>query len=138
MDPDNDDEILKVYGGSKPNDLNNILHTFHDSEDEISTMQISHYYDWDGLRDIMISNKGDFSLLSLNIQSIRAKFDKFNCLLKYLNENNCTFSAICIQESWLKENDDTSLLEIPGYTLIHQGTRCTNHGGLVIYLQLSS
>ena len=135
MDPSTDDEILKVYGGSNSNNLNNLLHTFHDSEDEISTMQHSHYYDWDGLQDIMITNKGDFSLLSLNIQSIRAKFDKFNSLLKYLSESDCLFSAICLQETWLKENDDTSLLNIPGYNLIHQGSRCSEHGGLIIYLQ---
>ena len=29
---------------------------------------------------------------------------------------------------------DVSLLHIPGYKLIHQGSRCTRHGGLVIYL----
>ena len=130
-----DDEILKQYGGTKLNDLNDLLHTFQDSDDEVTTMQHSHYYEWEGLRDILISNKGHFSVLSLNIQSIRAKFDKLMSLLKYLNEKNCNFSAICIQETWLKENDDVSLLHIPGYHLIHQGTRCSAHGGLIIYLR---
>ena len=74
-----DDEILKAYGGSKSNDLNELLHTFQDSEDEITTMKHSHYYDWDGLTNIMISNKDNFNLLSLNVQSIRAKFDKLMC-----------------------------------------------------------
>ena len=98
-------------------------------------MKHSHYYDWDGLTNIMISNKDNSNLLSLNIQSIRAKFDKLMCLLKYLDDNNCpSFSAICLQESWLRESDDTSLLNIPGYNLIHQGTRCSKHGGLIIYL----
>ena len=98
-------------------------------------MKHSHYYDWDGLTNIMISNKDNFNLLSLNIQSIRAKFDKLMCLLKYLEDNNCpSLSAICLQESWLSDTDDTSLLNIPGYNLIHQGTRCSKHGGLIIYL----
>ena len=35
----------------------------------------------------------------------------------------------------LKSTDaDVSLLHIPGYKLIHQGSRCTRHGGLVMYL----
>ena len=136
MYPVTDDEILKAYGGSKPNDLNDLLHTFQDSEDEIPTMQHSHYYDWDGLTNIMISNKDNFHLLSLNIQSIRSKFDKLMCLLKFLNENNCPrFSAICLQETWLDSDTDTSLLNIPGYNLINQGKRCSEHGGLLIYLQ---
>ena len=134
MDPNVDDEILKQYGGSKSNDLNEILHTYQDSEDEIQTMQHSHYYEWDGLRDVMISNEDNFKLLTLNIQSIRSKFDKFISLLEYLNEKDCHFSAMCIQETWLKDNDDVSLLQIPGYQLIHQGTRCSEHGGLIIYL----
>ena len=29
---------------------------------------------------------------------------------------------------------DVSLLHIPGYKIIHQGSRCTRHGGLVMYL----
>ena len=66
-----DEDILKQYGGSKLNDLNTILHTFHDSDDEITTMQHSHYYEWEGLRDMMVSSNDYFSLLSLNIQSIR-------------------------------------------------------------------
>ena len=57
MDQNLDDEILKQYGGSKLNDLNSILHTFQDSDDEITTMRHSPYYEWEGLRDIMISSK---------------------------------------------------------------------------------
>ena len=91
MDPNTDDEYLKQYGGSQKNDLNRLLHTFQDSDDEVTTMQHSHYYEWEGLRDIMISSKGNFSLLSLNIQSIRAKFDKLMSLIKYLDEKNVPF-----------------------------------------------
>ena len=30
------------------------------------------------------------------------------------------FSEICIQETWLRHDQDTSLFEIPGYNLIHK------------------
>ena len=34
-------------------------------------------------------------------------------------------------------NSDLSLLQLPGYQLIHQGSKCTKHGGLIIYLNES-
>ena len=44
------------------------------------------------------------------------------------------FGAICLQETWLSSDADVSLLHIPGYKLIHQGSKCTRQGGLIIYL----
>ena len=34
----------------------------------------------------------------------------------------------------LTSDADATLFEISGYKLIHQGSRCTRHGGLIIYL----
>ena len=45
------------------------------------------------------------------------------------------FSAICIQETWLRNNQDTSLFQTPGCNLIHKGKICSEHGGLIIYLK---
>ena len=42
--------------------------------------------------------------------------------------------AICLQETWLTSDADLSLLKLPGYNIIHQGTKCTKHGWLIIYL----
>ena len=50
-----------------------------------------------------------------------------------LNTENCTFGAICIQETWLNDNDDVSMYNLPGYNMIHQGNVCRGHGGLIIY-----
>ena len=44
------------------------------------------------------------------------------------------FGAICLQETWLSSDADVSLLHISGYKLIHQGSKCTRHGGLIIYI----
>ena len=44
------------------------------------------------------------------------------------------FGAICLQETWLASDTDLSLLQLPGYNTIHQGSKCTRHGGLIIYL----
>ena len=44
------------------------------------------------------------------------------------------FGKICLQETWTSNDSDLSLLQLPGYQLIHQGRKCTSHGGLMISL----
>ena len=74
------------------------------------------------------------TILILNIQSINAKLDNLYPVINNLSSMGLYFGAICLQETWLSSDADVSLLHIPGYELIHQGSRCTRHGGLVIYL----
>ena len=47
---------------------------------------------------------------------------------------NFKFSAICLQETWLTDNDDLCLFSLPGYECISQGKHCSGKGGLVIYV----
>ncbi len=44
------------------------------------------------------------------------------------------FSVIYIQESWLIEGGDTSLIQLEAYKCIPQGKSCSSQGGLIIYL----
>ena len=44
------------------------------------------------------------------------------------------FDIICIQETWLKRDIDVSLLQLSGYSLINQMKSCSEHGGLIIYV----
>ena len=76
-----------------------------------------------------------FSVLSLNIQSINAKFDSLFIYLALLAEHNVNFSAICQQETWLDPHQDVSIFHIPGYKLINRARSCSAHGGLIIYLK---
>lgn len=55
-------------------------------------------------------------------------------MIHRLAEQKCFFSAICIQESWLVEGEDTSDYELDGYKLLDQGRHCSSKGGLIIYL----
>ena len=129
------DEILRNIGGKSKNNLNEILNNFTDTDFEIDTFSESPYIDIDSLSEQLIPHTKKFSVLSVNIQSINAKFDKLLALITYLNDNNFMFSAICIQESWLKQGQDISLFQIPGYNLINQPKVCSEHGGLIIYLK---
>ena len=70
----------------------------------------------------------------MNIESINAKFNELQAFIHIVNENNLELSAICIQESWLSENDDHALVQLDNYTCIVRGKTCSNKGSLIIYL----
>ncbi len=77
-----------------------------------------------------------FSILSTNIQSVNAQFDKLNFFFyRILEKRKFIFNAICILESWLTDDADTSHIELEGYTCISQVGSCSSKGGLIIYLQ---
>ena len=79
--------------------------------------------------------ESNLSIVSLNVQSIKAKFDEFrNEFRNELNEINKKhhISIICIQESWLSSECCSKMFELPNYQLISQGKYCSNHGGFLI------
>ena len=78
--------------------------------------------------------KDKFTVLSLNSQSLHAKFNKLEILIHELREINFEFSAICIQETWLDDNSDTGPFQLENYNCIPQGRYSSAHGGLIIYL----
>ena len=45
------------------------------------------------------------------------------------------FYALCFQECWLSETDQTNHIQLDGYDCIYQSKSCSGKGGLVIYLQ---
>ena len=102
-------------------------------EDAPIIFQHSPYYNTDVAIDILRNKKNVFSILSINCQSINAKIDQLRIYLK--NFEPFSFSAICLQETWLTADADTSMLQIEGYTLISKGRSCSAHGGVAIYLK---
>ena len=71
--------------------------------------------------------------MSLNCQSINAKFNELQIIIEEINNN--PLSVICLQESCLKENSDFSLYKLANYKLINQfRTECSDHGGLMLYI----
>ena len=127
--------ILKHFGGLASNDLSQILQTRDEIsyEGEDTYYCNSNYYDIEGMSEFLLSNKDKLSILSLNIQSLNAKFDNLNLILRELQNKELEFSFICLQETWLTKDSDTSIFEIENYNSFHQGSSCSKHGGLVIY-----
>ena len=73
------------------------------------------------MADIYSANINSFNILSRNCQSINAKIDELKIKLKKMKNRNCVFDAICLQETWLSNDADTSLFKIEGYKLILKG-----------------
>ena len=86
------------------------------------------------IQSIFQNSQNEFLILTLNIQSVNAKFDNLFPVIDNLSSQGLYFGAICLQETWTSSDSDLSLLQLPGYQLIHQVSKCTTHDGLIIYL----
>ena len=57
-------------------DLNDLLRTFHDDpNNEVRSFMCSPYIEIESLMPVLSKYKSNFSVLSLNIQSLNSKFD---------------------------------------------------------------
>ena len=125
-------DVLIEFGGVANNSLLNILG--NENTEHFGNMQPSVYKDITELIHVLKSKKNNFTILSLNIQSLNSKFDQLKILISVLEECGCKIGAICIQETWLSDTDDTSIFQLDGYALISQHNISSNHGGVAIYL----
>lgn len=126
-----EDRILDNFGGAIENDLIHTIGIADEQLDELNTMTRSSYIDTADLKDALASTKDKFTVFSLNVQSINSKFKLIYPLMLELNNADTAFSAICLQESWLTDDSDLSQYQLPNYNLIHQGKKCSGHGGLL-------
>ena len=103
---------MNRYGGRILNDLNEVLgHIGEDDPSDVLAYPTTNYVDIDGLKAYLYSCT-DLLVLSINIQCINAKYNELVALLNDICSNNNNLSAICIQETWLGDNDDASPFEI--------------------------
>ena len=71
-------EILRNTGGKSRNNLYEILTNFTGTDFEIDKLSDSPYIDIDSLSEQLIAHTKKFSVLSVNIQSMNVKFDKYS------------------------------------------------------------
>ena len=84
-----------------------------------------------------LDNSSDqFSVLHLNIRSIKKNFENFKL---FLNSINFTFSVICLSETWWDDlaTIEKSLLELPNYNSTHQARGDCKGAGVSIYVHIS-
>ena len=105
-----------------------------DDGNELHLVKHSAYYGENEFSK-MLSNKAGMSILSGNIQSIKAKFHEFSSYVDRVNTHN-SISAILLQECWIDDNaiDSLALFNLKDYNMVYQSSRCCRHGGLLIYI----
>ena len=69
----------------------------------------------------------DFSVLSLNIQSLPAKYNELNDMLNKLSASNFSPEVICLQEIW--QINDPSLFPLSNFQTLEFNTRTNARGG---------
>jgi hypothetical protein len=113
------------------------LVTLLDSEDsvDITLLKESMYYDIKEMIDLLKEKRQSFNILSLNCQSLNAKFDQLQILIKHLETENIQLAAICLQETWIAPGSNDTFFHLPGYNFISQHSICSSHSGTAIYLQ---
>ena len=81
------------------------------------------YFGDDELINSSVHDKYTFSIVSLNCQSLYAKFDYIKVLVnKFINNNTpIQVGLLCLQESWFFTDTDLSLYKIPDYHMISTG-----------------
>ena len=132
--------LLSNLGGTSAHSLTHILelnNVEENSDNQNLILQESPYYDCDSFKTLIHPvdiNTNNFSILSTNIQSIHAKFNELQAFVKDMQSVQFNFSVICIQESWLKDADDTSLIDLDDYTCISQGRSSSTKGDLAMYV----
>ena len=136
----NDSHILKEFGGSVANDLNSALSSKNNDED-IDLSSYSPYVTFRQLPDYVSHINKDFSIFTLNCQSINAKFDQIYLVLnELLTKNKFRFSCVLLQECFLEPVSqdgslpDVSMYKIPGYNTFALGACCSSNGGLICYI----
>ena len=130
-----DELFLSSIGGVSEHSLMHVLQEMHNTGAlEPNFTQHSSYHDLDQFNEAAKIHSLYFSILTTNIESLNAKFDELFIHITELNKINFKYSVICLQETWLSDNDDISMFRIDGYNCISQGKSCGNKGGLMIYV----
>ena len=104
------DEILEIYGNPNDFKLDHILDPPDTEEDDINLVHQSPYYSIGDL-PMYLQTIGNINVLSLNTQSVNAKFDSIITFLEVAWQQNVHFQVICLQESWLNDISDLSLFQ---------------------------
>ena len=130
----NNNSFIHNTGLNKENSLTHLLDVISpEIENEIDLIKSSKYYDDEDFKVKLNSINNRICIVSLNCQSINAKFEKLKLFLDDVNTQN-PISVICIQESWSHEEIDIRYFSLPNYTLINANRRLSLHGGLITYI----
>ena len=106
----------------------------NDDNEETPVLQHSPYYSDNQFIDIISKDTG-LSILDMNICNAFTKFDEFEIFIQRVNVSN-PVSIICLNECWLSDQCDVSILHLPNYNMFYQVGKCPGHShcGLITYI----
>ena len=127
--------FIHNIGLNEENSLSHLLDQISpEIENETNLLEHSKYYNDVDFKSVLHNARSSkISMLSLNCQSINAKFDKFKIFLDDVNKGH-PIAAICIQESWGHEEMEMSYFSLPNYSMVFNNRRLSTHGWLILYL----
>ena len=114
-------------------DLKSII-SDESANDEMSLFNDIRYYNNNEFIKLLKGKNDSFNVLSLNCQSLNSKFNQLKIYIELFKQNKVSIDAICLQETWIGDHDDCSLLQLEDYNFIKKGKSCSAHGGTAIYL----
>ena len=130
-----DNAFLRHHWALEKNSLDRVLQQHNNEEStDLHTFTRSSYYNHNLFNKLNQAHKQQFSIMSTNIQFINAKIDELKAFVIEMEHMNFQFDAICLQETWLDDTQDTSLIQLDNYTCITQSKSSSSKGGLLIYL----
>jgi hypothetical protein len=91
----------------------------------------SHYYNIEQINELL-NEKQYITIATLNCQSLNAKHLQLETILNALSNS---FDILCLQETWLVDDADVSLLQLPNYQFLWKGASASSHGGVALYIK---
>ena len=114
-----------------------LLSIVNDEDDEHTYNLTQSLYYTDAEMINILQNKTTFTVISLNCQSIAAKFDELKYFIEDLMTHNCYIDVINLQETWQGSDTYYNDFTLHGYDLYFQPAICSTHGGLITYVKTS-
>ena len=126
-------EALTILNTNPSLDLLNHLSVDPDIPNPYSVLNISSNYHDELTLSNFYSNSKLPLFLSLNTQSLLSKHESIKTFLHSLSELGTTVDILALQETWRIHY--TELIQIPGYTFIHQHRTSNRGGGVGFYIR---
>lgn len=133
-------QIFNNVNLSRENSLVHLINQYDIYEDtQIIDLKTSNYVDETEMIKIFNSKKDMFNIVSLNIQSLNAKYNEFRIFVENINSqiNKNSISVILLQEARVDKNTDLSTLTLPHYKIFKKNKSCSANGGLITYVHES-
>ena len=94
-----DENMLRQFGGVSNNNLLDNISFDANEQEELLGNQMSSYVMEDDVLNVIDPDIHTFSVLTLNCQSLNAKFDSLLLYINDMNRKGFMFDVICLQET---------------------------------------